>query len=688
MLLGALAFLACYGDSKDRDRGCTAADCDLSVALSAAQVSEVIGRAVAEAQSLGVADATIAVTDRENNVLAVFQMSDPADPLLDATDLTYRETTIRSDRSPPVVGGLEGITVPNALAAITKAGTASYTSSSGAGFTTRTANQITQENFNPGERDRIGGPLFGIQFSQLPCSDFNRREGDRGLKRLPLGFTTDPGGVPLYLGNVAVGGVGVEFNGTITNDRDVYDFDTQREERIAVAAAGRFSAPSGRLAEHVVIEGRSLRFVDDDDTSTAPGAALPLPGLGVGSLVPVPGFFSDASAVLGGVRFRDPAAGSGFLPVDIDFAFDPDGQFEVLTDDGTTNLFEPRDSALPPTPVGLSTVEVMTILQQTLRLAGEVRAQVRRPLGEPARVSVAVVDTAGTILGFARGRDALLFGPDVSVQKARTAAFLSTANAATDLQDPAADLIGSFPTPGPAIDALNVNGLAQYVTDLQGFVDDPADAFTGNRGYSTTSIGGLSRPFFPNGINHSDNGPLSRPFEDWSQFMTGLQLEVSLPGIAVALCPLVRDLRVVLFELGEIADPDDPTGCPGPAAPRSCTDLADPATLPADPCLRVGAPPLCELSNGPQIFSGGVPIYRGNTLVGGMGISGDGAEQDDLLAFLGVARASRALNGAIDNAPDALRSDQVTVGGKQLRFVRCPVDPFLGRNEQNACEDN
>jgi uncharacterized protein GlcG (DUF336 family) len=699
LLIPLLGSTGCE-DQKDDDRGCSAADCDLSVALTAAEVSEIIGRAVVEAQSLGIVDATIAVTDRENNVLAVFQMFDPVSPPADPTDLTYRETTIESNRAPPVVGGLEGITVPNALAAITKAGTASVMSSTGAAFTTRTANQITQENFNPGEPDRAGGPLFGIQFSQLPCSDFNRREGERGLKRLPLGFTTDPGGVPLSLGNVAVGGVGVEFNGSVTNDRDVFDVDTQLEERIAVAAAGRFSAPEERLANHVSLDGRSLRFVDDDNARTSAGATLPLPGPAVGALVPVPGFFSDASSVRAGVPFGVPALGSGFLPVNINFAFDASGQFEVLTLDGVTNLFGPRDSGLPAVPVGLSTVEVMTILQQTLLLTGEVRAQVRRPLGESARISVTVVDTAGTILGFARNRDALLFGPDVSVQKARTAAFLSTANAAADLQDPAADPIGNAAAPGPGIAALNVNGIANYVTDTQRFLDDPTDAFIGTRGYSTTSIGAISRPFFPNGINGNSPGSLSRPFPIWSQFMTGLQLEVSLPGIAVALCPLVRDLRVVLFELGQIADPDDPTGCPFPApvglppfpvpaSPLSCTDLVDPATLPVgDPCLRAGAPPLCELSNGPQIFSGGVPIYRGSALVGGIGISGDGAEQDDLLAFLGLTRASQTLGGVIGNAPRPIRSDEVTVGGKNLRFVRCPVDPFLGRNEQNACEDN
>jgi len=117
--------------------------------------------------------------------------------------------------------------VPAELAAISKAGTAAYLSSQGNAFSTRTASQIVQENFNPGERFRAGGPLFGVQFSQLVCGDFVRSESDGpfGPKRLPLGFSADPGGLPLYktapdgVGQAPVGGVGVESDGIYTLDR-------------------------------------------------------------------------------------------------------------------------------------------------------------------------------------------------------------------------------------------------------------------------------------------------------------------------------------------------------------------------------------------------------------------------------------------------------------------------------------
>ena len=55
------------------------------------------------------------------------------------------------------------------------------------------------------------GPLFGVQFSQLPCSDLSARLGDGmiGPKRSPLGLAADPGGIPLYKNGVVVGGIGV-----------------------------------------------------------------------------------------------------------------------------------------------------------------------------------------------------------------------------------------------------------------------------------------------------------------------------------------------------------------------------------------------------------------------------------------------------------------------------------------------
>ena len=93
------------------------------------------------------------------------------------------------------------------------------------------------------------------------------------------------------------------------------------------------------------------------------------------------------------------------------------------------------------------------------------------------------------------------------------------------------------------------------------------------------------------------------------------------------------------------------------------------------------------MANGLQIFSGGVPIYRDNdVLVGGIGISGDGIDQDDMIAFLGLDRAGRIL-GTIGNARRAIRADRLDPLGVNLRYVQCPFAPFLGSDRQNVCQD-
>src|SRR4029077_3937068 len=77
----------------------------------------------------------------------------------------------------------------------------------------------------------------------------------------------------------------------------------------------------------------------------------------------------------------------------------------------------------------LSIAEVTTILTQAIRQAAQTRAAIRQPLGRDARVSHAVVDVDGRVLGLAQNDDSPNFGLDVSVQKARTAAFFSGAGA-------------------------------------------------------------------------------------------------------------------------------------------------------------------------------------------------------------------------------------------------------------------
>jgi hypothetical protein len=92
-----------------------------------------------------------------------------------------------------------------------------------------------------------------------------------------------------------------------------------------------------------------------------------------------------------------------------------------------------------------------------------------------------------------------------------------------------------------------------------------------------------------------------------------------------------------------------------------------------------------QLANGKQIFPGCVPIYRGTQLVGAIGVSGDGVDQDDMIAFLGLHRAGNAL-GSIGNADKQMRADTLTPQGIRLRYVNCPITPFIDNDEQNVCE--
>jgi uncharacterized protein GlcG (DUF336 family) len=84
------------------------------------------------------------------------------------------------------------------------------------------------------------------------------------------------------------------------------------------------------------------------------------------------------------------------------------------------------------------------------------------------------------------------------------------------------------------------------------------------------------------------------------------------------------------------------------------------------------APPNPNLPNGITIFPGGFPLYRNGQIIGAIGISGDGVDQDDLVAASGAA----GLNG-IFLAPEAIRADQFDYLGARLPYAKFPRNPDL-----------
>jgi uncharacterized protein GlcG (DUF336 family) len=346
-------------NSSPADSGCIGFCANATTFLQASQVERIIAQAVAEARAHGL-EATVAVVDRVGNVLGVFQTKGAI-----GSRVAIRSGRFERGRPPvppnPTISGLEelqgldpAVLVPATFAAIAKAITAAYLSSEGNAFSTRTANQIVQEFFNPGEIGQPGGPLFGVQFSQLPCGDLVQpQEGATpriGPRRSPLGLSGDPGGLPLYLNGTPVGGIGVMADGIYGLDLEILDVDSNVDELIALAGTFGFQAPEDRQADRITVIGLSLRFADVDfgNLLTKPLDAPPFAAItgGVeGRLANVADFFIRADGIQNGVAFAQPA--SGIEPADsVDPNLFPGVDAFVLTDGASVNRFPPKDGAV------------------------------------------------------------------------------------------------------------------------------------------------------------------------------------------------------------------------------------------------------------------------------------------------------------------------------------------------------
>jgi uncharacterized protein GlcG (DUF336 family) len=593
-------------------------------ALSVADVQQVIANAAGEAAARG-RPANIAVVDRVGNVLAVFSM-------------TGANQQLRVPNAPNgSMHDLQGIDVPGAVAgAIAKAVTGAYLSSGGNAFSTRTASMIVQEHFPPSAAARglESGPLFGVQFSQLPCSDLNTRYNGVGggsafigPKRSPLGLAADPGGFPLYRNGVLIGGVGIMADGVYGFDPEVRDTDKDDEEAIALAATRGFDAPQDIRAERISVDGTLLRYSDIEANDLKSGSA-PAFGSIAGSLVSVRGYYDHNFGIQAGRAYG--SEGSGIRAATAAEFSNPDAF--VLSNGGGANRFPVR-AATDAIPQPLSAAESQALLEEAFRIMSAARAQIRRPLDSRAEVTISLVDTNGAVLGIVRSPDAPIFGIDVSLQKARTAMFFS------------------HPMAAPQLDMHADPDVRQFVVNSRAFFGTPA-IFTGQTAWSDRAIGNIHRPYFPDGELGRPPGPLSRSIAEFNPFSTGLQSAL-----------IEGDVRAhVGFILGGGAD-----------VGSQCT----------------GLPGTNRIANGIQIFPGSVPVYRGNQLIGGLGVSGDGIDQDDMISFLGIHNAG-VRTASVNNADPAIRSDQIfgRVGDRmvRLRYVGCPFTPFLGSNDQNVCQ--
>ncbi|HVN28391.1 MAG TPA: heme-binding protein, partial [Candidatus Binataceae bacterium] len=199
--------------------------------LSVTDVQTIIAQAVTQAAH-DKAPVVIAVTDREGNLLGLFDMTNA--PPTSADD----ELLIFSLPGPPT---------PQQVA-IQKARTAAYLSSDQNAFSTRTANQITGKHFPLGIDNAGPGPLFGLPMSSLPCGDIQKNGS---------GLTGRFGGIPLYINGAIAGGIGIDGARTGKNA------ENQNEDEVIALAGTRgiYHVPAGITADKLLVNGFRFQWI-------------------------------------------------------------------------------------------------------------------------------------------------------------------------------------------------------------------------------------------------------------------------------------------------------------------------------------------------------------------------------------------------------------------------------------------
>jgi uncharacterized protein GlcG (DUF336 family) len=468
------------------------------VPLTAADVQQVVESA---AKSLDV-PMVIAVSDRAGQILAVFQNAG----------------------APPTSTANFGIVVDSKELAVALARTAAFFSNDQAPLSSRTVRFISGIHFPPGVANAPNGDLYGIEntnrgcplnTSFLPGQNIVPARSIDGLSP-GLGIITgkadtmdsdptavNPGAVPLFKNGHAVGGVGVVS--TSNDDAEFAAFSGASQAGL-LPNASQLPPPGV-----VIIGGIALPFVNQ---TTPPNGIGPGTVAGTYMLGPLDGGLPPEGDLVG------PAAGVS----------------------------------------GLTQSDVANIISQAVATAEITRAVIRLPPDSRTRMTIAVTDLDGTVLGLHRMPDATVFSIDVAVAKARNVIYFS----------------GPTGTP-----------------DLPGL---PAGTAVTNR-----TIGFGAQPFFPPGIDGSALGPF---------------------------------FNLYTFDR-------------------------------AHPCTQ-GSQPANPDQNGIVFFPGSVPLYKNGVLVGGLGVSGDGVDQDDYVT-----------NGGAQGfeAPDDIRADQVIIDNVRLPYLKFPRNP-------------
>lgn len=498
------------------------------------------------------------------------------------------------------------------------------------------------------------------------------------------GIATLPGGVPLYkLVDVAgvtqpnlVGGIGVFFPGE-DGFADYEQGFVHASARGGVPQSERSRTNADRVleAEFMALAAAAgggivglppfTRDVSDLNAKLPPlpsvvaingridlvGITLEIYGPTPTTQVPVPGI--DKLLALGRARIGAAPVASG---VDVPVVSPADGSLLHLSGMAVPHgwLVAPQDS---PIAGGLSAADVEQMITAGIAQAEATRAAIRltpdlKP-GAATAMVLAVADTQGNLLGLYRMRDATVFSIDVAVAKARNTAYYADPLALqpADRVDFNGDgLFGSIST------SLNQNG----------------DTLAPGTALTNRTFRFLVSPRYPTAIElPSSPTPLqpATPLCDQQPTLctlVGPHSSLRLPGINPYTAENVIDDQPLLF--GVYADPthSSPMMFDAFVPSRNFRDPGDiEVTVDGSPLSQ----PLAN-QNGVVFFPGSTPLYGpptgGSLLIGGIGISGDGVDQDDVV----TAASARGFE-----PPNSQRVDQFVVGKVRLPFQKFNRNP-------------